>query len=124
MLLRLLETELFRVIFEGSCALHRFVTVSDRFIMALWTNPPSPFVGDDGRSGESRRWVGDGGNCSSVLDSVFGGSNLCTLDNGSGEPSPVAVDTDDMLEYRLLTVLSPKVELALEGERDRSSTFC
>lgn len=124
MLLRLLEIELFRVRLEGSCALQRFETVSERFIMALWTNPPIPFVGDDGRSGESRRWVGDGGNCSSVLDSAFGGSNLWTLDDGSGEPSPVAVDTDDMLEYRLLTVLSPKVELALEGERDRSSTCC
>lgn len=90
--------------------------------MALWTNPPSPFVGDDGRSGESRRWVGDGGNCSSVV-SVFGGSNLCAFDSGSGEPSPVAVDTEDMLEYRLLMVLSPKVELALDGERDRSSTL-
>ena len=124
MLLRLLEIELFRVRPEGSCALQRFEMVSERFIMALWTNPPIPFVGDDGRSGESRRWVGEGGNCSSALDSVFGGSNLWILDNGSGEPRPVAVDTDDMLEYRLLTVLSPKVELALEGERDRSSTFC
>ena len=121
MLLRLLETELPRESPEGSCALHRFETLSDRFSMALWTNPPSPLVGDDGRSGESRRWVGDGGSCSSDSGSGFRGSNRCALDCGSGDPSPVAVDTDDTLEYRLLTPLSPKVELARDGERDRSS---
>lgn len=90
--------------------------------MALWTNPPNPFVGEEGRSGESRRWVGEGGVCSSEPGSALRGSNRCALDCGSGEPSPVAVDTDDMLEYRLPKLLSPNVELALDGERDRSST--
>lgn len=60
-LLRLL-TELPRVSPPGDCTLHLLFTLSDRFIIALWTNPPIPLVGDIGRSilsGEMRPWEGD-----------------------------------------------------------------
>lgn len=43
------------------------------------------------------------------------------LERGTGDPSPVAVETEDMLEYRCPKLLSPKVELALDGEGDLSS---
>lgn len=121
-LLRLLANEFPRGSPDGSWALHRLDTLSDRFIIALCTKPPSPLVGDEDleRSGESL--FGDIGEvCSSAAGSVFRGSSFCALDSGIGEPRPVAVDTDDTLEYRLLRLLSPKFELARDGERDRSS---
>lgn len=34
----------------SGCALQRLVWLSERFIKALWTKPPIPLVGDDGRS--------------------------------------------------------------------------
>jgi hypothetical protein len=58
-LLRLLAKELPLMRPDGSCALQRLDTLSERFIMALCTNPPSPLVGDVDRSGESR--LGDNG---------------------------------------------------------------
>ena len=36
---------------EPGCALHRLLTLSERFMIALCTKPPMPFVGDGGRSG-------------------------------------------------------------------------
>jgi hypothetical protein len=56
-LFRLLTIELLRLRPWGSCALHRFETLSDRLIMALCTNPPRPLVGDveRARSGDIRR---------------------------------------------------------------------
>lgn len=122
-LFRLLANEFPRASPDGSWALHRFDTLSDRFIIALCTKPPSPFVGDDDleRSGESR--LGDMGDvCSSELGSVFVGSSFCALDRGIGEPRPVAVDTEDTLEYRLLILLSANIELARDGERDRATS--
>ncbi len=61
-LLRLLVTELPLVRPGGDCTLHRLLTLSDLFIIALCTKPPMPFVGDGGlssRSGEIRPWEGD-----------------------------------------------------------------
>lgn len=96
--------------------------LSERFIMALWTNPPRPFVGDTGRSGELRP-EDAGVRTSDAADgaSPFRGSNLWEEDNGTGEPRPPVVDTEDMLEYLFPTLLVPNIELALDGERDLSS---
>ena len=61
-LLRLLATELVRLMPEspeGNWVLHLLETLSDRFIMALCTNPPRPLVGETERSGDIR--LGDGG---------------------------------------------------------------
>lgn len=51
--LRLEATESARAILGGLATLHR-LTLSDLFIMALWTKPPMPFVGDVDRKGEVR----------------------------------------------------------------------
>jgi hypothetical protein len=95
--------------------------------MALCTNPPIPFVGDveRARSGDIRRWVGDSG-IGSFTGSLCEGSNFGASDKVTGDPSPVAGDTDETLEYRLLKLLSPTVEAVLGGEGDlasRSSTL-
>lgn len=37
-----------------ACTLHLLFTLSDRFIIALCTKPPSPLVGDGGRPAEDR----------------------------------------------------------------------
>lgn len=97
-------------------------TLSDRLNIALWTKPPRPLVGDVERSGESRRGeVGDV--WLSNPPSTLGGSNFCALDKGSGDPRPVAVETDDMLEYRFPRLLSAKLEPALDGGGDCSSVI-
>lgn len=85
--------------------------------MALCTNPPIPFVGDVERalSGDIRRCVGDTG-IGSFTDSPCVGSNFGVSDKVTGDPSPVAGDTDEALEYGLL--LSPTVEAVLGGEGD------
>lgn len=78
-------------------------------------------VGEVERSGERR--LGDRGVVvwSSGSASVFRGSSFCALDRGTGDPSPVAVETEETLEYRWPRLLSAKVELALDGERERIS---
>jgi hypothetical protein len=46
----------------GAWALHRLLTLSLRLSMALWTKPPMPFVGEEGRSarsGENLPCIGD-----------------------------------------------------------------
>ena len=93
--------------------------------MALWTNPPRPFVGDVERdlSGDIRRWVGDGGNCSSNNDFVRGGSNFGASASVTGDSDPVASDTVDTLEYRLLTLPSPTVEAVFGGDGGLSSAI-
>jgi len=64
----------------GDWMLHLLFTLSDRFIMALCTKPPIPFVGDAGRSslsGDIRPCEGDIARARpSDLDSEPGGSNL------------------------------------------------
>lgn len=121
-LLRFETIELLRLSPCGSCVLHRFDTLSDLLIMALCTNPPRPFVGevDRVRSGDIRRWVGDAGTGSSVDVSVWDGSSFGASDNVTGEPSPVAGDTDETLENRLWKLLSPIVEAVLGGEGEAS----
>ena len=49
--LLVLFKELSLLMFGPGCALQRLFTLSERFIMALWTKPPMPFVGELGRSG-------------------------------------------------------------------------
>lgn len=84
--------------------------------MALCTNPPRPFVGEEERSGELR--PDEKGARSS--DAVWSPLRSCLCaDRGTGEPKPV-VDTEETLEKRLLTLLVPYVELVRDGERDRS----
>lgn len=87
--------------------------------MALCTNPPIPFVGDVERalSGYIRRCVGDAG-IGSFTDSLCDGSNFGVSDKVTGDPSPVAGDTDETVEYWLLKLLSPTVEAVLGGEGD------
>lgn len=48
--LRLLAVELPLLRPGPTCALHLLLTLSERLSIALCTNPPSPFVGDAGRS--------------------------------------------------------------------------
>lgn len=50
------------------------------------------------RSGDILRWVGDGGIGSSTGASVGEGSSFWASDKGTGDPSPVAGETDDTLE--------------------------
>jgi len=39
----------FALLTDGEvCALHRLLTLSDLFAMALWTKLPTPFVGEPG----------------------------------------------------------------------------
>jgi hypothetical protein len=47
-------------------------TLSDRFIIALWTNPPMPLVGEEGREV-------DGAGISDVEGVSFGGSKAGDL---------------------------------------------
>lgn len=91
------------------------MTLSDRFIIALCTNPPIPFVGDAGRepglskrSGEMRPCDGDIAKPRDSSMSLFGGSNLCALVKGTGEPM-----TEPLEPFP-----SPKVPL--EGDEIRS----
>lgn len=65
--------------------------------MALCTKPPMPLVGDGGRSslsGEIRPWEGDIAKPrASDIESIFGGSNLCALVSGTGDPKPELLET-------------------------------
>ena len=84
--------------------------------MALCTKPPKPFVGDAGRSnlsGEIRPCDGD------ILssESKLGGSSLCALVSGTGDPIPPEIAGVD--RYELLEPL-PEVTLLLVGEADLS----
>jgi hypothetical protein len=93
--LRVLTIELLRLRLAGDCTLHRFDMLSERFIIALCTNPPRPFVGETGRSGDAR--PGDkGARSSDGCGSIFRASNR-GVDKGTGEPKPL-VETEDMLE--------------------------
>ena len=85
--------------------------------MALCTKPPIPFVGETGRSnlsGEIRPCEGDIAKPRvSAVESILGGSNLCALDDGIGDPKfPGRLpNTSEPLETL------PKVTLLLEGDR-------
>jgi hypothetical protein len=56
---RLLKVEFVLLMPCGVCVLHRLFTLSLRFIIALCTKPPMPFVGEGARSGEILPCVGD-----------------------------------------------------------------
>jgi hypothetical protein len=106
--LRLLATESTRFSpAAAGWALHRLLTLSDRFIMALCTKPPRPFVGEIDLSilsGEIRPDVGDivtlrprARVSSRAAVSIEGGSNLCAAVTGSGEVILCAVGRTDGL---------------------------
>ncbi len=88
MLFRFEATESARASPGGEVTLHRF-TLSDRFIMALWTKPPIPLVGEMGLVGDERPEPSTeprrpSGASSSGAFSV-GGSSLGVEDMGGGE---------------------------------------
>ena len=69
------------------------LTLSDRFIIALCTNPPRPLVGEIDRVGEERPLPGESAGERSIGPrsappelSAVGGSNLCELDKVNGVP--------------------------------------
>jgi hypothetical protein len=69
----------------AACVLHLLLTLSDRFIIALCTNPPKPFVGEGGLSDIALLWAGrpSGARASSsseVLDSE--GMSVGELEKG------------------------------------------
>ena len=65
----------------AACVLHLLLTLSDRFIIALCTNPPKPFVGEGGLSDIALLWAGrPSGSSSGVLDSE--GMSVGELENG------------------------------------------
>lgn len=80
-LLRLDATDPARFKPAGELTLQR-LTLSVRFIMALWTNPPIPFVGEAGLVGELRPDV-----VPSIPVMSAGGPNCCAVVNGKGDPS-------------------------------------
>jgi hypothetical protein len=93
-LARLLTLELCLLKFGGVYVLHRLLTLSLRFILALNTKPPMPFVGDRGRSGDILPCVGDmrgprdvsaGSVVSAVDGRSVGGANFCDSSTGSGD---------------------------------------
>src|SRR4051812_17292768 len=92
MLERLETTESARCSPAGEFTLHRF-TLSDLFIIALWTNPPIPLVGDSGRVGDVR----PGGDISLwlLLVSGVGGSSRWAGLRISGEPSFARIPGED-----------------------------
>lgn len=69
-------------------------------------------MGDGGRAGSSARVS------VCVEGSSFGASVIAT-----GEPKPVAGDTDETLEYRLLMLLSPTVDAVCGRDGDFSSVL-
>ena len=91
-LLRLDTAESTRCSPPGELTLH-LLTLSDRFIMALCTNPPMPFVGERGRVGEARPvgvaagWRSGEEGSDSPAASPVGGSRRGTLVRDSGEPN-------------------------------------
>ena len=67
-------------------ALHRLLTLSDLFIIALCTKPPSPLVGEAGRSilsGESRPCDGDMASDLLVVTDPLLSTNDAASDDGS-----------------------------------------
>jgi hypothetical protein len=117
---------------EPACALHRLLTLSERFSIALCTNPPRPLVGDgerSKRSGEIRPCEGDMANvrrpggrsplCDDV-ESDDGSSNFWLWRVAKGERKLLADDSDAEVEC-----LMPKLDLlrmdpSSDGEIERT----
>jgi hypothetical protein len=75
--------------------LHLLLTLSDRFIIALCTNPPKPFVGDTGLSGRLLVCVGKfsaGRADASFCVAPSAGMSLCELEKGKGDRFAAAVE--------------------------------
>lgn len=117
---------------DPACALHRLFTLSERFSIALCTKPPSPFVGDGGRSirsGDIRPWEGDIANarllgCRSPpcddVESDDGGSNLWLCRVGNGERNPLADESDAEVECLRSKLDLLRVDPSSEGEIERN----
>lgn len=109
------------------CALHLLLTLSERFSIALWTNPPRPLVGDAGRSecsGERRPCEGDIATVRAVdelspADELVldGRSNLWLLIVGRADRIPPAAASDAELEY-LWAV--PRIEPSFDDDVERA----
>ena len=108
MLPRLDATESARAKPGGDATLHLF-TLSDRFIMALCTNPPIPLVGEAERVGDVRPSVRVGDRSGDRVSTSAGGSNrgedamssieppVLLFRSGAGvKPGPSALEFDDM----------------------------
>lgn len=106
------------------------LTLSDRFNIALCTNPPIPFVGDAGRSGEIRPCARDiviplpapirsSASNESVSD---GAASSCDSANGKTgfESLTLSPDMEVAFDILLLHAALPRTEPALEGELDRA----
>lgn len=134
---RLLKVEFCLLTAGGVCVLHLFLfTLSLRFIMALCTNPPMPFVGDVGRSrsGDILPCVGDiaspriepVGSPPSIEEPCSdGGANFCESRVGRGDfnfpvGSASPPERDVLEEKRLLHAALPRTEPICEGELDRT----
>lgn len=119
--LLLVAIELPRLKPPVGCALHLLLTLSDRFIIALCTKPPSPFVGEGGRSLPIRLCAGDiaGGleKDESLVVSALDESERCPEVACIGGPSP------PLLIEEILGYLSPTAGAGLdilEASEDRS----
>ena len=112
--------------------LHRLLTLSLRFMLALRTKPPMPFVGDTGRSrsGDMRPCVGDMSGpraapalspLSPVVPCSDGGANFCDSSVGKGDRvAAVSVsppDIDVAAEKRLLIAVLRPIEPPLDVGR-------
>ena len=131
-LARLLKVELFLLKGGGVCVLHLLLTLSLRFMLALSTKPPMPFVGDTdrSRSGDILPCVGD--ICSprvapalSPLSPVVpcsdGGANFCDSSVGRGDRVAAASvsppEIEVAAEKRLLMAVLPRIEPPLDVGR-------
>lgn len=107
--------------------LHLLLTLSPRFMLALRTKLPMPFVGDAGRSGDILPCVGDMSGSrappalsppSPVVPCCVGGANFCESSVGRGDRVAVVSmsppDMDVAAEKRLLIVVLPRMEPPLE----------
>ena len=129
--LRLLAIEFPLLSPAPGCALHLLLTLSDRFSIALCTNPPRPLVGELGRSKRSGEILPCDGDIASVrpadktspsredLISGDGGSNRWLLKIGRGERTRLADETAEF-EYRWLPPEMPFIDPSLDVEIERT----
>lgn len=105
--------------------------LSERLSIALCTNPPSPLVGDWGRSkrsGEIRPCDGDIASVRATdedsspreeLVSEGGGWNLWLLKVGNGDRTPPSDEFDAELENLFIPLVSPCNDPSSEGDKER-----
>lgn len=131
-LARLLRVELFLFSGGGVCVLHLLLTLSLRFMLALSTKPPMPFVGDAdrSRSGDLLPCVGDMNGprvapalspLSPVVPCSDGGANFCDSSVGMGDRVAAASasppEMEVAVEKRLLMAVLARMEPPLDVGR-------